>query len=134
GLPDPDGLISDGWTACTDADAGVKIAVQRTQELEELTDEAFLVASGNKLWLIAPSPGVGGEPGRAHRFEMPRDEVMVGAISDALGFGASPPQVEREWLNLFPPGAPLAKGEFHLADEGQPFEPSDGSSTLSRYR
>ena len=46
GLPDPDDLIQDGWTACTSPDTGIQIAVDRTPAVNELTGSAFLVSSG----------------------------------------------------------------------------------------
>jgi hypothetical protein len=134
GLPDPEALVSDGWTACTDPGSGVKVAIQSRPEVEELQGASFLVRSGKKLWLIAPSPGVAGEAGRAYRFQMPADAQMVGAISDALGFDASPATIDREWLNLFPAGAPLSVDQFGLSGVGQPFAPSDGSADLADHR
>ncbi|MCD6639728.1 MAG: type VII secretion protein EccB [Nocardioides sp.] len=132
GLPDPDGLVHEGWTACTDDDTGVKVVVDREPAVEELRDQAFLVQAGATRWLIAPSPDVAGRPGRAYRFELPRDEVGFGAIADDLGFGVGVVRVDREWLNLFPMGGALDAAAFGITDRGAPFS-ADGAPDLARY-
>ena len=134
-LPAADELVDDGWTACTAPDTGIKIAVQQDRTVEDLTDSAFLVSSGKKLWLIATAPSVGSEPGRAYRFEMPADEVMASTIADKLDFGASAsaPEVSEDWLNLFFPGSPLEESEFGVTRKGQPVGYDVTSADLSSY-
>ena len=121
-LPGPDGLIDDGWTACTAPGQGIKVVVQDQPSARELSHAAFLVADGKKLWLIAPAPDVDGRDGRAYRLEMPADRVQADTIADQLGFGASTqaPQVDDAWLNLFPLGPPLRAAEFEIDGVGQP--------------
>lgn len=135
GLPDPEGLIQDGWTACTAPGAGIQVAVQRRPSVTELSDAAFLVRSGRTLSLIAPDTA--GAAGRAHRFELPPDPTEAGIIADRLGFGAieQAPAVSKDWLNLFPLGDALTRGAFGVARAGQPATYSSGVETdLSRYR
>ncbi len=47
GLPAADELVDDGWTACTGEGVGIKLAVQRTPTVEDLSASAFLVESGD---------------------------------------------------------------------------------------
>lgn len=134
GLPDPEGLIQDGWTACTSPAAGIQIAIDRQPAVNELTDSAFLVSSGGTLSLIAPD--VAGPDGRAYRFELPPDPTQAGTIADRLGFGATEqaPGVSADWLNLFPLGAPLTVEAFGVTGSG-PADYSSGVDTdLTGYR
>ena len=70
GLPDPDGLIQDGWTACTAPDTGIQIAVDRTPAVNELHRLRVPGEQRRSLCLIAPD--VAGPDGRAYRFELPQ--------------------------------------------------------------
>ncbi|WP_310529007.1 type VII secretion protein EccB [Nocardioides sp.] len=135
GLPDPDGLIQDGWTACTAPGAGIQVAVDRQPAVQELSGSAFLVSSRGVLSLITPD--VAGQDGRAYRFELPPDPTDAGTIADRLGFGATEqaPEVSADWLNLFPLGRALTLEAFGVAGSGQPADyPSGVETDLSRYR
>lgn len=133
GLPSVDELVDDGWTACTADGAGIKVAVQQTPVVEDLTDSAFLVSNGGQQWLIATAPAEGGRPGRAYRFPMPADATSASTIGNRLGFGASAIEVDEDWLNLFPPGEALEKAAFGVADAGQPVPYADADNGLSQY-
>lgn len=134
GLPDPEGLIQDGWTACTAPGAGVQIAVRRRPSVTELTDSAFLVRSGRRLSLIAADST---DPdARAYRFELPADPTDAGTIADRLGFGATEqaPEVSSDWLNLFPLGDPLTRDAFGVTRSGEPADyPTGVDADLSPY-
>ncbi|PUA82888.1 type VII secretion protein EccB [Nocardioides currus] len=135
GLPDPDGLIQDGWTACTAPDTGIQVAIDRTPTVDELTGSAFLVRSAKKLWLIAPDTV--GPDSRAYRFEMPSDLTQAGTLAQRLGFGAveQAPAVSTDWLNLFRSGSALTKDGFGVTREGQPADYGDIVDTdLSRFK
>jgi hypothetical protein len=134
GLPSTDELVDDGWTACTAPDAGIKVAIQQRPTVEDLTGSAFLVSSDDEQWLIATAPTVGNEPGRAYRFPMPEDETQASTLGNRLGFGATVPEVDEEWLNLFRLGGSLEKDSFGVADEGQPVPYADTGTDLSQYR
>ena len=134
GLPSAGELVDDGWTACTASGVGIKVAVQEEPIVEDLTASAFLVASGGDQWLIATAPSVGGKPGRAYRFPMPADKVMASTIGNSLGFGASPTEVDADWLNLFPERAALEADSFGIDDEGQRVPYADSRTDLSRFR
>jgi hypothetical protein len=134
GLPSADELVDDGWTACTAAGAGIKIAVQETPTVEDLSASAFLVSSAGTQWLIATAPAVGDQPGRAYRFAMPADETQASTLGNRLGFGASPVEVDEEWLNLFPERAALEKDSFGVTRAGQRVPYGGTGEDLSRYR
>ncbi|GAA1944581.1 type VII secretion protein EccB [Nocardioides hwasunensis] len=133
-LPSADELVDDGWSACTGSGVGIKVAVQRSPTVEDLTGSAFLVSSDDTTWLIATAPPVGSIQGRAYRYQMPADETSASTIGDRLGFGASPIEVDRDWLNLFPQGDALESAAFGIADAGQPVPYGDSGTDLSRYR
>jgi hypothetical protein len=132
-LPAAADLVDDGWTACTAADAGVKVTVTRDPDVAELPDSAFLVDSGGALWLVAPSPG-----GGAHRLRLPADPTDAGVLADRFGFGAtsSAARVPEEWLNLFPVGPSLEVASFGVPASavGSAADYPGAETDLSRFR
>ena len=131
-LPDPDGLIQDGWTACTAPDAGIKVALDDQPAVTELVDSAFLVRSGGDLWLLAPDSEA--VDSRVYRFQLPTDPTSSGSIADQLGFGASEdaPEVSQDWLNLFPPRDALEEAAFGASLRGEEVN-YPGDAGLSGY-
>jgi hypothetical protein len=134
GLPSTDELVDDGWTACTGDGLGIKLAVQQVPTVEDLTASAFLVQSRGDRWLIATAPAVGSEQGSAYRFPMPADETQASTLGDRLAFGATPTQVDADWLNLFPPGDALERESFGVTRPGEPVPYGDTGTDLSRFR
>ena len=136
GLPSAGELVDDGWTACTGDGLGIKVAVQQEPTVEDLTASAFLVSHGRQEWLIATAPAMGSQPGRAYRFPMPQDDTASSTVGNRLQFGATPVEVDQEWLNLFPsaPGTALEKESFGLAGEGRPVAYGDTRTDLSKFR
>lgn len=135
GLPDPDGLIQDGWTACTSPDTGIQIALNRTPDVEELSDAAFLVRSAGSVWLIATD--LAGPEGRAYRFELSTDPTQASTLAERLGFGAieETPELSSDWLNLFRLGDPLVAESFGVTRVGQRADKgTDGETDLSDFR
>ena len=134
GLPSADELVDDGWTACTADGVGIKVAVQQEPSVEDLTASAFLVSHGKQEWLIATAPAVGATQGRAYRFPMPADRTSASTVGNKLGFGATPTEVDADWLNLFPRGDALEKDAFGVTRGGQPVTYGDTRTDLSAYR
>lgn len=135
GLPEPDELIQDGWTACTAEDAGIRLSLQNEHIMRVLTNSAFLVRSGPDLWLLASDTE--GDDGRGFRYAMPQNPTQAGTLADRLGFGSidDAPKVSADWLNLFPLGPALDEAEFAVTRKGQPAKyPSGVDTDLSRYR
>lgn len=134
GLPSAEELVDDGWTACTAAGTGIKVALQAEPTVEDLAGSAFLVSTKGQEWLITTAPELGGEPGRAYRFPMPADPTSASTIGNKLGFSASPVEVDADWLNLFPRGEALEKEAYGVTDEGQPVPYADTRTDLSKHR
>ncbi|MBD3946371.1 type VII secretion protein EccB [Nocardioides ganghwensis] len=134
GLPAADELVDDGWTACTGAGVGIKLAVQQTPTVEDLVESAFLVQSDGAQWLIATAPAVGSEQGTAYRFPMPVDETQASTLGNRLGFGASATEVDEAWLNLFPPGDELERGSFGVTRRGERVPYGSTGTDLTRFR
>lgn len=133
GLPSADELVDDGWTACTAPDTGIKVAVQQDPTVEDLTGSAFLVSSEGQQWLIATAPAVGSKQGRAYRFPMPADPTASSTVGNQLDFGATPTEVDEEWLNLFPLGEGLEATAFGIDDPGKPVPYGDTGQDLSDF-
>ncbi|CUR62069.1 putative Type VII secretion system protein EccB [metagenome] len=133
-LPSADELVDDGWTACTGSGVGIKLAVQQDRTVEDVVGRAFLVSSDKEQWLIATAPSVGNEPGSAFRLPMPDDATAASTLGNKLAFGPTPVEVDEEWLNLFPLGAPLEADSFGVDDEGQPVPYADTRADLSRFK
>lgn len=134
GLPSSGELVDDGWTACTAAGVGIRVAIQQTPAVEELAGSAFLVSSNGSEWLIATAPAGGGEEGRAHRFPMPADATSASTVGNKLGFAATATEVDEEWLNLFPLGDALEQDSFGVSRLGEPVTYTATGVDLSRYR
>lgn len=134
GLPTADELVDDGWTACTGAGVGIKVAVQPEPTVEDLTGSAFLVSSDGEQWLVATAPPVGSTQGRAYRFPMPADETEASTVGNRLGFGATPVEVDAAWLNLFPRGDALELASFGVSRPGDPVTYGSTGTDLSGYR
>jgi hypothetical protein len=135
GLPAASELVDDGWTACTGDGLGIKVAVQETPSVEDLTGAAFLVSSEGEQWLIATAPPVGDQEGRAWRFAMPDDEISASTVGNRLQFGATPVEVDDEWLNLFPTasGTDLEQESFGVTRTGEPVGYGDTRTDLSQF-
>lgn len=133
GLPAADELVDDDWTACTGAGVGIKLAVQETPEVQDLTASGFLVESGGERWLIATAPPVGNEPGSAYRLPMPADETQASTLGNRLDFDATATEVDEQWLNLFPRGDALERESFGVTRAGRPVPYGDTGTDLSQF-
>jgi hypothetical protein len=134
GLPSSTELVDDGWTACTAAGVGIKVAIQQTPAVDDLTGSAFLVSSGDAEWLIATSRAVGSQEGRAYRFPMPADATSASTVGNKLGFSATSTEVDEEWLNLFPLGEALEQESFGVTRTGEQVDYAASGVDLSPYR
>ena len=85
---------------------GIKVAVQQTPDgrgphRRRRSSSPARASSGS-----SPRPrAVGSQQGRAYRFPMPADQTAASTVGNRLGFGATPVEVDEEWLNLFPRAA-----------------------------
>ena len=134
GLPSASELVDDGWTACTGSEVGIKVAVQQTPTVEDLTGSAFLVSHKGEQWLIATAPAVGNQQERAYRFPMPANQTSASTVGNRIGFGATPVEVDVDWLNLFPERDALEEDAFGVTRRGESVPYGDSRTDLSRYR
>ena len=100
---------------------GIKVAVQRTPTVEDLTGSAFLVEQrGHEPWLIATAPPVGQRAGQ--RLPLPdargRDAVLDAGRPARLRCVGAPRSTD-DWLNLFRLGEPLEEASFGVTRPGR---------------
>jgi type VII secretion protein EccB len=119
-------LLDDGWTACTAADAGIRLRLSPASDVVPAPAAAVTVRSGDDYFVVAPtadaaSPGAT-DPG-AYVYPVPRQgasgdqtDNLLSALHLPATSQAIP--VSREWINLFPPGAPLDWSSFGLTGFG----------------
>jgi type VII secretion protein EccB len=115
-VPTPSRLINTGWTACTDADAGVRMTVSSAPDAVPAPDAGITVSNGDDLFAV-----ISDDTG-AHVYSVPEQVGKRGDetfnLLDALGLPTDPVPVSREWLALFPTGAPLDYSSFELEHAG----------------
>lgn len=107
-LPAKGNLTQSGWTACTNANQGVKVSIQPRPQAEPSARGALVVSSRSdgKTYVIA------GE----HQYAVP-DGARGNATLRALGLdGEAAQPVPGLWLDLVPPGKPLEP--FTITGEG----------------
>jgi type VII secretion protein EccB len=106
-LPTPSKLIQSGWTACTGSGGGVRVTLSKTKQVTPRPTDAFVVTSQDG--------GTAVIAGQA-RYDIPRG-AQGNAILRALGLdGDAAVNVPGLWLDLVPPGRPLAP--FRVDGEG----------------
>lgn len=119
-------LLDDGWTACTAAEAGIRLRLAAEPDVVPAPGAAVTVSNGGEYFVVAPtadpsSPGAA-DPG-AYVFPVP-PQGAVGDQTDNLLSALDVPTtaqaipVSREWINLFPTGAPLDWSSFGLSGFG----------------
>jgi type VII secretion protein EccB len=119
-LPPSSSLVEDGWTACTNAEGGLRTVVHHRPGAEPAADRALVARSttDQSIWLIA-----GGY----------RHAIAAEGSNDTLrGLGldrATPFEASDQWLQLIATGEPIEP--FVVPDSGQPFSaPVAGLDTI----
>ncbi|HWJ81841.1 MAG TPA: type VII secretion protein EccB [Nocardioides sp.] len=119
-VPAADQLVNGGWTACTGEGYGVHADVSGDPDVAEDDDAAFVVSSGDRLYLVAPSPESGPEvPATARAYPLPRGadalttKIGVGLTGDAV-------HVPAAWVALLRPGGPLDADGLGIDGAGSP--------------
>ncbi len=106
-VPEPAALVPSGWGACTDGDGGVRVSLLDTPAVTAATDEALVVESGDRTWVVT------GE----HRHALPAGKQRD-AVLRALGLAGEPVRpVPGTWLDLVSPGEDFAP--FAVTDQGR---------------
>jgi len=140
--PDAEDLINEGWTACTDAGAGIKLTVSEDEISEPAPDAGFLVTSRGDYFLIGEGAPEGVADPRAYRY--PVQVSGKGRLSDTtLGeltgsFSSEAVKVPDEWVRLFPSGGALDVETLGLGEIGAraPYRGSGGipdDATIGDY-
>ena len=84
-LPAAGDLIDDGWTACTAADAGIQLTLDRGPgHRRAAPSRPSSSAAVARCRLVAPSP-----TGSGYRLELPDDPTTADVIAGRLGFDAT---------------------------------------------
>jgi type VII secretion protein EccB len=120
-LPTSSLLIDSGWTACTADHHGIRTTVSESPDPTPATGSGALVTVHDQLYVIAQAEQTGNTPPGAYVYPAPeqvdddgsnRRDALLAAVN--LGGSTSAAEVPREWLNLFPTGAPLDWSTFQL--------------------
>ncbi|GAB3195759.1 hypothetical protein GCM10027062_03390 [Nocardioides hungaricus] len=127
-VPTPSLLINSGWTACTGDERGIRVSVAAAPDVTPVAGGGLVVRSGRKYFVVAQA---GAADGSAYAYPLPPQISRAGPETDSLlediGLPAASVgavRVPREWLNLFPAGAPLDLSSLRLEGFGdRPSEP-----------
>ena len=140
-VPTPSLLIDSGWTACTAAGAGVKVSIAAKPDVTSIPDKGVTVRNGDDVFVVLPTGDTGApgapDPG-AFVYPVPpqgtggnQTDNLLSALNVQTTENAIP--VSREWINLFPTGAPLDWSSFEIQDFGQPpsYASTDSTGVLA---
>ena len=130
-VPSPARLVGSGWTACTAAGQGIRLAVAADPDATPAPTAGLVVRTGEAYHLVAEADPTRGEEPGAHRLALPAQAGARDNMLAALGLRPSieAPEVSDEWLALFPPGGALGFETFAVTDWGRP-APSAGAAGL----
>ena len=126
-VPTPGLLIDSGWTACTAAGSGIKVDVAQHPDVSTVPRTGVTVESGGEFFVVLPTADqrqAGADDPGAYVFPVPPQGATGNQTDNLLtAIGVQPTgdavEVSREWVNLFPTGAPLTWASFGIATFGQ---------------
>lgn len=126
-VPTPALLIDDGWTACTAADAGIRLQVTETPDVTPAERSGVTVTNGGDYFVVLPTADPaqpGAEDPGAYVYPVPpqgkegnQTDNLLSALNVQTTEDAIP--VSREWIDLFPAGAPLTWSTFGVTQFGE---------------
>jgi len=136
-VPTPSLLIDSGWTACTAADAGIRVSIAERSDVTPVLDAGITVSNGGEYFAVVPTGDTttaGARDPGAYVYPVPpqgangnqTDNLLAALHLQSTG-NAIP--VSREWINLFPTGAPLDWSSFEITKFGQPPEYAANDAT-----
>jgi type VII secretion protein EccB len=122
-VPTPSLLIDTGWTACTAADAGIRVTLSEEPDVTSVPDTGVTVTNNGDFFVVVPTSS-GGVSGTDDAGAVLLPVAPQGSQTDNLlsalhlqTTGAAIP-VSRDWINLFPTGAPLDWESFGISGYG----------------
>ncbi len=125
-LPTPSLLIDSGWTACTAAQAGIRVRIAEQPDTTAVPRLGLTVVSEGKYYVVVPTDSArpGAEHTGAYVYPVPpqgrggkqTDNLLAALHLQPMGKAVP---VSREWINLFPAGAPLTWSSFELKGLGK---------------
>jgi type VII secretion protein EccB len=122
-VPTPGLLIDSGWTACTAADAGIRVQVTEQPDVVPAPEHGVTVTNGGDFFVVLPRDEADATPtDTAGAVLLPvvpqgnQTDNLLSALNLQTTGNAIP--VSRDWINLFPIGAPLDWESFDVAGYG----------------
>ncbi|MFC7497036.1 MULTISPECIES: type VII secretion protein EccB [unclassified Nocardioides] len=122
-VPTPGLLIDGGWTACTAADTGIRVQVTGEPDVLPAPAQGVTVTNGGDYFVALPRDDVDAtvtDPQGAVLLPVEPQGNQTDNLLSALNLqttGSAIP-VSRDWLNLFPVGAPLDWESFEVNGYG----------------
>ncbi len=132
-LPEPELLIDTGWTSCTADRQGIRTRIATEPDVTPAPGQAITVQNDGDFFVIAQSAPTGNGVPSAYAYRVPEqrgpgvdqtDDLLNALNVQTTGEAV---QVSREWLSLFPTGAPLDFDSFTFTGFGKPSEIVDGA-------
>lgn len=119
-------LIDSGWTACTADERGIRVRVARSPDVSTTPGAGLTVVNRGHYYVVAQSDPAG--PGAGGWFVYPVPEQRAPGVDQTdlllqqlrLAPRGNAVRVPREWIDLFPVGAPLDWSAFDLDGFGDP--------------
>ena len=131
-VPDRDHLVESGWTACTSADTGLRLALDDRAGVAPAPGAGFLVENHGNRYVIAAAASTGAEQPSAYTYALPRDAGSQDNLLRDLGLSvaADAMPVTSDWLSLWPVGGALGWETFGIDGAGSPVFYAGGSSGI----
>jgi type VII secretion protein EccB len=123
-VPTPSLLIDTGWTACTAADAGIAVTIAKTPDTTPAPGRGITVTNGGQFFVVVPTAGtdLADEDDRGAVLlpvvEQGNQTDNLLSVLNLQTTGDAIP-VSRDWINLFPTGAPLDWETFGITGYGE---------------
>ncbi len=118
-------LIDSGWTACTADQRGIRVQVSDTPDVMPAPNAGITVVNDGQYFVVVQSDPAGPGEGGSYVFPVPQQKAPgIDQTDNLLSQLQLQPtnvavQVPREWINLFPVGAPLDFDSFRLEGFGE---------------
>lgn len=119
--PGPGALVDSGWTACTAGGAGIRVRVAESPDVRPAPARGVTVTQGGALFVVVPRDQAGdASPSGAVLLPVASQGGQTDNLLAALHLQttAAAVPVSRDWIDLFPIGAPLAWRSFGLTGFG----------------